>query len=310
MSVYTSVDSSALHSFLASYRLGPLEDFAGIAGGVENTNYFVDTASGRYVLTIFERLSAAEAGRYLDFMARLAAARVSCPRPIPDASGRLLASLRDKPAALVSRVPGHEVRYASPAHCAAIGRWLATMHGAQGDLVDRWPNPRGFEWRRQTALGLRHQLTATQRELLDQALAIDGRLTGTDMPRGIVHADLFRDNALFADPDHAVIGGVIDFYFAGEDALLFDLAVAANDWTVCEDGEPDVERESALVDAYRRQRPLSETERSHWSAMRQIAALRFWLSRLADAFDPRPGSMVLTKDPTEYERLLRRLSAG
>lgn len=309
MSVYTTVDEGALRDWLARYRLGRLEAFAGISGGVENTNYFVDTASGRYVLTLFERLSAAEASRYLDLMAHLATERVSCPRPVPDCEGKHLGTMCGKPAAIVSRLPGHDVARPSTAHCTAIGSWLATMHAAQASFAPRWPNPRGAAWRAKAAAEARRFLSPAQLVVLDATLAAEARLAShANLPRGIVHADLFRDNALFADVGNAVLGGVIDFYFAGEDALLFDLAVVANDW--CTDGDrPDPEREAALLAAYAVRRPLTDAEQSAWPAMRQVAALRFWLSRLLDANAPRDGALVLTKDPSEYERLLAALLA-
>ena len=307
MSVYTTVDETALRDWLARYRLGPLESFAGIAGGVENTNYFVDTASGRYVLTLFERLSADEAGQYLDLMAHLATARVSCPGPVADREGRRHGSLCGKPAALVSRIPGRDVDEPAAAHCAAIGGWLAAMHAAQASFAARWPNPRGAAWRQTAAADVRPRLAPEQTQLLDEALAAEALLAELALPRGLVHADLFRDNALFADADHAVLGGVIDFYFPGEDALLFDLAVVANDWCVV-DGKPDADREGALLAAYARTRPLTAAEVRAWPAMRLVAALRFWLSRLLDAQAPRSGAMVLIKDPDEYARLLATLS--
>jgi homoserine kinase type II len=309
MSVYTTVDDATLRDWLKRYRLGPLEAFAGIAGGVENTNYFVDTGSGRYVLTLFERLTSPEASRYLELMAHLATARVSCPRPMADRDGHHLGMLCGKPAAVVSRLPGQDVAQPSPSHCAAIGGWLATMHAAQGSFAPRWPNPRGAAWRATAAGQVRGFLDPSQRSLLDAALAAEGLLARrADLPRGIVHADLFRDNALFADAGNAVLGGVIDFYFAGDDALLFDLAVVANDWCT-DDSRPIRARERALLAAYEAKRPLTAGERAAWPAMRQLAALRFWLSRLLDAHAPREGAMVLTKDPLEYERLLGALLA-
>lgn len=310
MSVYTRVDEATLRGWLSNFRVGPLESHAGIAGGVENTNYFVDTASGRYVLTLFERLSEAEASRYLGLMAHLATERVSCPRPMVDRDGRHLGMICGKPAAIVSRIPGQDVALPSPAHCAAIGAWLATMHAAQESFAPRWPNPRGAVWRADAAARVRRFLDPQQLSVLDSALAAEDRLASLDnLPRGIVHADLFRDNALFADVGNAVLGGVIDFYFAGEDALLFDLAVVANDW--CAEGDrPDQERERALLAAYAAKRPLTDGECTAWPTMRQVAALRFWLSRLLDAHAPREGEMVLTKNPAEYERLLVALLAA
>lgn len=304
MSVYTAVPEASLREWLARYRIGPLEGFVGIAAGVENTNFFVDTASGRYVLTLFERLPDADVGQYLALMAHLAAARVSCPRPLADGDGRLFSPLCGKAAALVSRIPGASVDAPEAAHCAAIGRWLADMHLAAADFAPRWENPRGVAWRERVAAELAPLLTTAQQQLLAAALQAQHRLTNCALPRGLVHADLFRDNALFSYPERALLGGVIDFYFAGEDALLFDLAVVANDWCRAKATQLDAGRSAALLDAYAARRPLSAAERAAWPAMLQVAALRFWLSRLHDALNPRAGTLVLTKDPGEYENLL------
>ncbi len=306
MSVYTAVPEAALRAWLAAYRLGPLQACEGIAAGVENTNYFVDTDGGRYVLTLFERMSLAELEPYLKLMAHLAKARVSCPRPLRDQDGRLCSTLCGKPAALVMRLPGSEVGEPAPAHCAAIGRWLAEMHVAVTDFAPRWPNPRGAAWRETTAAYVLPQLACAERALLEQALRAQSRGAGIykALPRGIVHADLFRDNALFAHLEKGVLGGVIDFYFAGEDALLFDLAVVANDWCRAADKTLDVGRTQALLRAYHARRPLSEAEKVAWPLVLQAAALRFWLSRLDDSLRPRTGEIVLTKDPAEYARIL------
>jgi len=285
------------------------------------------------VLTLFERLPPEELPFYLDLMRHLAAQGLACPQPLADEEQRLFSPLCGKPAALLSRLPGRPIALPDPCHCAAIGDWLARMHLAGAGFAPRIANPRGAAWRVATAARVETFLTAAQRSLLQEALAVAAttdpahpnaaRLTALprgipqgDLPRGIVHGDLFRDNALFVDnaAGPATLAGVIDFYFAAEDALLFDLAVAVNDWCLGADGVTlDATLTQALLAAYATRRTPSEAERAAWPAMLCQAALRFWLSRLDDYFLPRQGdrdALVTTKDPADYERILQQRLAA
>lgn len=308
MSVFTPVDSTSLNHWLAGHAVGTAEKLTPIAEGVENTNYFLDTTQGRFVLTLFERLEPAALPFYLGLMHALAAHRVSAPAPHADRAGQLFSSLCGKPAALVSRLPGKPVEQPTAAHCAAIGDWLARMHLALADFSPVFDNPRGISWRAATAERVEPYLDPATRQLLDDSLQKFDRnaaLAEPPLPGGIVHADLFRDNALWADAGTAELSGVIDFYFAGRDDWLFDLAVTANDWCQSVDGAGlDVGRCRALLGAYHAIRPLTDAERLAWPLLLGRAALRFWLSRLADLHLPRPGDLVKVKDPEEYRLIL------
>ena len=306
MSVFTPVDLQELDPWLATHAVGTVKTLTPIAEGVENTNYFLDTSDGRFVLTLFERLEPADLPFYLGLMHVLAEHQVSAPKPFADRHGQLFSPLCGKPAALVSRLPGKPVESPTPAHCAAIGRWLAEMHRALADFQPAIDNPRGAIWRATTAAQIHPFLSDESRALLDDNLQkIDGDATCGALPRGIIHADLFRDNALWRDAEGAELSGVIDFYFAGVDDWLFDLAVAANDWCQNDDGSAlDGGRCSALLDAYHAIRPLGADEKAAWPTTLARAALRFWLSRLADQFLPRPGDLVKVKNPDEYRAIL------
>lgn len=299
MSVYTPVGRDELAAWLHPFAVGDLIDLAGIAAGVENSNYFVTTTGGRWVLTLFERLEAAELDFYLHLMAHLAGRGYPCPRPQADDSGAVWRPLAGKPAALVSRLEGRCIETPTPDHCRAIGWVLARLHTLAADFPLALPNPRGEAWRRDTGRNLLPLLTPDEHDLLDDELAFQAAQDWSALPRGIVHADLFRDNVLWqADGS---LSGVLDFYFAGEDYLLFDLAVAANDW--CFDS-PGLQ---ALLAGYAGERPLTAAETAAWPAMRRAAALRFWLSRLDDSHHPRPGEVVTVKDPAHFGRLLEEL---
>jgi len=300
VSVFTPVSEADLAQWLRNYSLGELRVCEPIEAGIENTNYFVTTTQGRYVLTLFERLPAEELPFYLQLMAHLARHGIPCPAPIADLSDRYLGVLNGKPAALVTRLPGRSLQDPHPAHCAELGALLARMHLAGRSYSAFLENPRGPKWWRLAARDVAPFLDDEKRKLLEAELAFQAEQRFPDLPRGPVHADLFRDNTLWED---GRISGVVDFYFAGVDCFLYDVAVCANDW--CLDGAGlQAERLRAFLGAYNAVRPFTVHERAAWLAMLRAAALRFWLSRLYDLYLPRPGMLVHAHDPEHFRRIL------
>lgn len=315
MSVYTKVSSEQLSAWLKHYSVGSLLHMQGIAAGIENTNYFVTTTSGRYVLTLFERLSAEELPFYLNLMAHLARHGVPCPAPVGDRDNTLLGHLNGKPATIVTRLEGAPVVDPQERHCGRVGAMLASMHLAVADYDGTLENPRGLRWQQQAAPKVSPFLDAKLQDLLASELEFQTQQQFDTLPRGAVHGDLFRDNVLFEGDDAGEaagprIGGVIDFYFAGIDAFVFDLAVALNDWCVDAAGSIEPERATALLIAYEQKRPLSAPERDAWPAMLRAASLRFWLSRLYDFYLPRPGELTHAHDPEHFRRILELRRAG
>ena len=302
MSVFTPVTPEQLSAWLKNYRLGTLVEMQGIAAGIENTNYFVTTSGGRYVLTLFEKLTALELPFYLGLMSHLAQQGVPSPAPASDIEGRLFSQLNGKPAALISRLQGEAVMAPTLAHCGEVGGTLAEIHLAGQSYPGRLANPRGPRWWREAASKVVPFLDAESAALLISEIEFQARHRCEDLPRGPVHADLFRDNVLF---NAGRIGGVIDFYFAGIDCLLFDVAVTLNDWCVQPGGEIDAPRSHALLAAYHARRPFTPAERAAWPVMLRSAALRFWLSRLYDFYLPRPGELVHAHDPEHFHRILK-----
>jgi len=303
MSVYTKVTAEELGEWLRNFAVGTLVEHKGIAAGIENTNYFVTTTGGRYVLTIFERLPRDALAFYLGLMSHLARHGIPCPSPIADVQGALLETLKNKPAALVTRLSGAAVMAPEPAHCAEVGTLLARMHLAGASYPGQLDNPRGPHWWRTTAPQVRPFLDEERSRLLDEELRFQSLYRLRDLARGPIHADLFRDNVLF---EGTTIRGVIDFYFAGVDAWLFDVAVCVNDWCILADGAIDDARAAALLAAYHSARPFTALERGAWPVMLRAAALRFWLSRLYDFHLPRPGELVHAHDPEHFRRILAR----
>jgi len=301
MSVFTPVTPAQLSVWLEHYRLGTLVEMQGIAAGIENTNYFVTTTGGRYVLTLFEKLTPVELPFYLGLMSHLAQHGIPSPAPATDTSGQLFSGLNGKPAALMSRLQGEAITAPTPAHCAELGRTLAAIHLAGQSYPGKLDNPRGPRWWSEAAPKVSPFLDASRAALLRSELEFQARNRRENLPRGAIHADLFRDNVLFAG---ARIGGVIDFYFAGIDCLLFDVAVTLNDWCVQAGGEIDAPRAHALLAAYHAGRPFAAPEREAWPVMLRAAALRFWLSRLYDFYLPRAGELVHAHDPEHFHRIL------
>lgn len=301
MSVFTSVSEVELSIWLRGYELGELVSLAGIASGIENTNYFVTTTRGQYVLTLFEKLQAAEIPFFLNLMAHLAEHGTPAPHPLADRSGRYLGELHGKPACLVIRLRGASITDPDSHHCAAVGTLLATMHVGAQSFSEAIPNPRGPKWWKATAPIVAPKLDAGAAQLLRDELAFQALFRSEDLPRSVIHADLFRDNVLFEGDQ---LSGVIDFYYACQDACLYDVAIAANDWCVCPDGSLDSRRIAAMLNAYHEIRPLTAIERGAWPVMLRAAALRFWLSRLYDLYFPRPGEMTHAKNPDEFRRIL------
>lgn len=303
MSVFTSVAAGQLADWLDRYTIGRLVEFEGISAGVQNSNFFVTTTLGRYVLTLFETIRRSELPFYLYLTAHLARHGLPVPAPVANRDNEYFSTLNGRPAALVMRLNGTSVLQPAVHHCARIGTMLAGIHLAGLSYGRKQAHSRGPVWRLAAARRIAPHLKAADRTLLETEIAYQQMLDCSALPQGIIHADLFRDNVLW-DGNH--IGGVIDFYFAGRDCLLFDVAVTVNDWCSGADGMLDAARTRALLDAYAAERPFSEEERRCWQAMLRAAALRFWLSRAHDKYLPVSGEMVLVKDPDEYRDLLLR----
>ena len=312
MSVYTKVGPEQLSAWLKHYSIGGLVELQGIAAGIENTNYFVTTTQGHYVLTMFERLRFDELPFYLNLMSHLARGGIPCPAPVANRDNAFLGVLNGKPATLVTRLPGTPVLDPEELHCSQLGAVLAAMHLAVAGYDGMLENPRGPGWQRQTAPQVAPFLDARRRGLLASELEFQSQQRFEMLPRAAVHADLFRDNVLFEGSGAAQhIGGIIDFYFAGIDSLVFDVAVTLNDWCVDATGNIEPGRAHALLVAYQGRRVLTAAERKAWPAMLRAAALRFWLSRLYDFYLPRPGELTHAHDPEHFRRVLelRRTSA-
>ncbi len=311
MAVFTDVPAPLAGALTLRLGVGSLATLQGIPAGIENTNYFVATDQGDWVLTLFERLSPAQLPYYLGLMRHLAQRGLPVPEPRADAEGRILHEVAGKPAALVNRLPGQHVLAPDLHHCAQVGQVLARMHLAVADFDQKQPNLRGLAWWQAMVPQLIPHLGHPQRALLSSELAFQQQVAASPsyaaLPRGAVHADLFCDNVLFDGlPGHEKLTGCFDFYFAGTDRFAYDLAVCLNDWCLnADDASLDEARAQALVQAYEQVRPLAGAEHRLLPALLRAAALRFWISRLADWHLPRPAALLKPKDPVHFQRILR-----
>ncbi|MBJ7314139.1 homoserine kinase [Rugamonas sp. CCM 8940] len=307
MAVFTPVTLDDVSQWIKQFPLGKALALKGIASGIENSNFFLSTERGEYVLTIFENLSFEQLPFYLKLMHHLAERGVLVPAPVANQQGELIAALHGKPAAIVSKLAGSSQMAPQPVHCAAVGAMLAKMHLAASDFPLQQANLRGLDWWNETTPQVLPFLSESNAHLLCAEMHFQDAFAGCDtyraLQRGPVHADLFRNNVMF---DGARLTGFFDFYFAGCDTWLFDVAVTVNDWCVdLDSGVLDTARVRALLDAYHAVRPFTAAEQTAWQPMLRAAALRFWLSRLYDLHLPREAEMLTPHDPAHFERILR-----
>lgn len=312
MSVYTELSAADIQSFLDGYSLPPLGGFAPIKGGIENSNYFVTLVDGHeLVLTLFEELDAGEAAFLGPLLAHLEAGGVPVATPLQDRRGRQLGTLRGKPAQLARKLPGHHPDSPGLAECRAMGATLAHLHVALRDYPLGRANAHGADWWEGLARRWQPRLPAAEGELLQALLARHAAACARhpDLPQGLIHGDLFRDNTLFVGD---TVTAVLDFSETGRDHLLLDIAITGNDFCRAWPAHtPDAGRRAAFLDGYESARPLTASEREVLPVFLAVAAMRFWLSRLdinaRNAAEQRGGEHVLEKDPAEMRELARAL---
>ena len=307
MSVFTTLTLDDVRAWLRDFAIDEIVELLGIAAGITNTNYFVITQNNRlektqYVLTIFEKNKLEELPYFVHLMTHLAAHGVPCPAPIADKNGLCLHVLKGKPALMVSCLQGRDIESPTAAQCAAVANTLAHMHMAGLNFTVKSHNQRGADWRDVTAQQVMPKLLAEDAKLLHDELLRQSQLEVIDLPHGMIHGDLFRDNVLF---DGDKLGGIIDFYYACDDVLAYDVAIAVNDWCVLPDGHFADEKLQSFLSAYQAVRPFTAAEKASWHVLLRLAALRFWLSRLFDFYYPADGELTHAKDPDHFKRILQ-----
>jgi homoserine kinase type II len=306
MAVYTDVSDEELQAFIATYDIGALTSFKGIAEGVENSNYLVHTEGGPYILTLYEkRVRPEDLPYFLALMEHLAARGISCPLPVKDREGRALKELAERPAALISFLEGVWVRRPSLAHCTGLGQALARFHLAGADFPMRRANSLGLPGWKALFASIGNSADEVVRGLAGEIEREFGYLEASwpsGLPEGVIHADLFPDNVFFLGDR---VSGLIDFYFACNDLIAYDVAICLNAWCFEPDASFNVTKARALLQAYERERKLTEAELTALPTLARGAALRFLLTRTYDLLNTDRNALVRTKDPNEYLRKLR-----
>lgn len=306
MAVYTEVTDADLTGFLAGYDLGAVTAFKGIAEGVENTNYLLQTDRGGYFLTLYEkRVARKDLPFFIDCLRHLAGRGLACPQPVADRAGRILQELCGKPAALMSLLPGLSPKRPNIVQCGEAGSALARLHLAGAGFSGRRANSMGLDAWRTLVVATRDRADSVQPSLAAMlAAAFAEAETGwpRDLPAGLIHADLFPDNVLFSGDR---VTGLIDFYFACTDLYAYDVAVCLNSWCFEPDGAFNFSKGRALLSCYQAIRPLTPPERAALPVLARASALRFLLTRLYDWLNRDPSALVRPKDPLEFAARLR-----
>ena len=308
MSVFTPITTAEARAFIAPYGVGDIIDFQNIAAGVENSNFFVTTTEGRYVLTIFEKIARQDLDFYMGLMAHLHANGVPCAAPLATADKTVIRPLKGKPAALVTRLAGNDIAHPTPEDCHAVGFALARMHAAARTFDLKMPNWRGLPWWRSYANELTAYLSANENAQIAGEIAHQQHFDALNLPRGVIHGDLFRDNILWDDHGTHHTPQMIDFYFACNEQLLFDVAVTVNDWCLDYSAYPGAKLHEAnaraLLAGYGGVRAFTAAEVEAWPQMLRAAALRTWLGRLGYHYFPRDSELTHPKDHPFSARLL------
>ena len=303
MSVFTSITEQQLNELLARYDLGQLIEYKGISAGIENSNFFVTTDQHAMVLTIYEHHNEKELGFFTRLIQHLGADGNPVPTPFSNNNGDLVEHIAEKPCAFFPRLKGDHIRHANKESCNELGKVLATLHLSGQKFTPRRTNDRGIDWCVDQIERLSPDLSAEDQQLLlsESNHLASQKTAWKSLPQGIIHADLFHDNALFFD---GRLSGLIDFYNACNDVLIYDLAICANDWCINEDGALDQIRLNALLNGYNTIRPLSEIENNAWNDMLRLGALRFWISRLLACQQQSSAELTIHKDPNEFKQML------
>ena len=305
MAVYTDINEDELTEFLSDYSIGALQSYRGIAEGVENSNFMLHTEAGRFILTLFEkRVKKEELPFYLELMNHLAGKGISCPKPVKRKDGKMIGELVGRPATIVSFLEGVWLRKPNVEHCREVGKGMAEMHLAGLDFPLKRKNSLSIEaWRPLWNLsrGRAEELASGIVKEIDKELDYLESNWPHDLPQGVIHADLFNDNVFFLN-DH--MSGIIDFYFACTDMLVYDLVIALNAWCFERDYSYNVTKSEAMLKAYCAVRPLQQNEIDNILVLARGAAIRFFLTRLYDWFNTPANSLVVKKDPLEYWRKL------
>ena len=301
MAVYTSINSSDLNDWIEKFNFKDLVNFKGISSGVTNSNYLIQMAHSNYILTIFEHNNIEELPFYIDLMTYLAKENFLCPRPIENRNGQALGLLKEKPALMVSFLDGKEKVIRSPKSCYLVGQYLAKLHLTANNFPQLNKNTRGLDWVSDMYLNLKKYLSLEDQGILELEINYHKEMDKVELPEGIIHGDLFKDNVLFLNDK---VSGFIDFYYACNEKFIYDIAIAINDWCIDQDGQINKSMFLEFIKGYQSERKFTDNEQEYLNVALRLAALRFWLSRLEDFYNAKEGEITSIKDPKHFKDIL------
>ena len=301
MAVYTSINSSDLNDWIEKFNFKDLVNFKGISSGVTNSNYLIQMVHSNYILTIFEHNNIEELPFYIDLMTYLAKENFLCPRPIENKNGQALGLLKEKPALMVSFLDGKEKAIRSPKSCYLVGQYLAKLHLIANNFSQLNKNTRGLDWVSDMYLNLKKYLSLEDQGILELEINYHKEMDKVELPEGIIHGDLFKDNVLFLNDK---VSGFIDFYYACNEKFIYDIAIAINDWCIDQDGQINKSMFLEFIKGYQSERKLTDNEQEYLNVALRLAALRFWLSRLEDFYNAKEGEITSIKDPKHFKDIL------
>tara|TARA_B100001175_G_C19421768_1_gene596479 strand:- start:66 stop:1001 length:936 start_codon:yes stop_codon:yes gene_type:complete len=301
MAVYTSITKEELKAFLSDFDIGVLQSFDGISSGVTNTNYLVTTNLNKYILTVFEHHSMNELPFFINLMTFLSGHDIDCPKPILNNQKKSINLLKDKPALLVSFLDGSEIKEINEFHCFGVGKALAKMHKITKSFSEKRKNDRGLEWIEEKYTGLKSKLTSIEKNMIELEIDFLKHHNLSDLPKSKIHGDLFRDNVLFLNDRRP---SFIDFYYACDEVLVFDIAIAVNDWCIDVDGAINKNKLKQFIEGYETERNLDKEEKVYMPIALRWAALRFYISRLEHIHSNPSAEILAIKNPDQFKNIL------
>ncbi len=301
MAVYTSITKEELKTFLSDFDVGALKSFDGISSGVTNTNYLVTTSLNKYILTIFEHHSMDELPFFINLMTFLSGHNIDCPNPISNNKKKSINLLKGKPALLVSFLNGSEVEEINELHCFVVGKALAKMHNITKSFSEKRKNDRGIEWIEDKYVGMKSKLTSIEKNMIELEIDFLSHHNVSDLSKSKIHGDLFRDNVLFLNDRRP---SFIDFYYACDEVLVFDIAIAVNDWCIDVDGAINKNKLKQFIEGYETERNLDKEERVYMPIALRWAALRFYISRLEHIHSNPSAEILAIKNPDQFKNIL------
>jgi homoserine kinase type II len=303
MSVYTNLNTKDVSLLLSKYNIGTLRSFQGISDGITNTNYFLNTSKGKYIITIFEDITEIKVEKYLKLMNFFSNNNMCCPEIMFTKSGNILSKVKSKPCSIMEKLSGNTVSITNVSLCRSIGTIIGNFHNTGSKYGSKISNSRNIKWVERNIEKIKNHISKEQLDILNYSSKVFRRIFEMKLPNGMIHSDLFRDNVL-ARGDK--VTGIIDYYYSFNGPFIYELAVIINDWCVNKDGSVNLMKYNSFLNSYNLERKLTAIEKKQMNNAMIAAGLRFYLSRLVDMIFPKVGEITHIKDPSAFETIVKK----